>query len=167
MHEITGNLFESEMADAICILTNGFVNTQGANTMGKGCALEAKQRWPGIQMSVGDAIRHGGNDTRVLTVLGSEEWDGFICLPPRLGWPALTVPYHILMFPTKNHWSEPSDLGLIQKSCVQLMELTDQRGWQSVVLPRPGCGAGGLSWENEVRPLISAILDDRIYVITF
>ncbi len=47
MHEITGDLFESEKADAICILTNGFINAQGANTMGKGCALGAKQRWPG------------------------------------------------------------------------------------------------------------------------
>lgn len=135
--------------------------------MGRGCAREAKYRWPGIQWHVGDAIRHGGNDTRILTVEGKEEWDGCLCLGAVHGHPVHVVPYHILMFPTKHHWKDPSDLKLIEKSCVQLMELTDQRGWNSVVLPRPGCGMGGLKWEDEVRPLISQILDQRIYVITF
>lgn len=33
-----------------------------------------------------------------------------------------------------------------------------------IVLPVPGCNNGGLSYENEVRPLISSILDDRFVV---
>lgn len=168
MHEITGDLFESEQADAICILTNGFVNAQGSNTMGKGCALGAKQRWPGIQLAVGHHIRSGGNHCRILTVDGSDEVKNSVCLvtPTPISTIHL-VPYHILTFPTKHHWSESSDLKLIERSCSQLMTYVNARGWKSVVLPRPGCGAGGLSWENEIRPLISDILDQRIYVIDF
>lgn len=187
MHEIIGDLFESELADAICILTNGFVNSQGANTMGKGCAGAAKVRWPGIQMHVGDAIRHGGNDCRILTVPG----EGAQCLPPVLGWPQHVLPYALLMFPTKPvqcleldllahykrepylgrepypGWMAKASLPLIERSARQLGELTDQRGFKSVVLPRPGCGAGDLSWEDEVRPLLAKILDQRFYVINF
>jgi len=167
MHEITGDLFESEKADAICILTNGFVNASGANTMGKGCALEAKIRWPGIQIHIGDAIRHGGNDCRILTEIDREVEDGAVRLAATRGWPDVYVPYEILMFPTKHHWGEKSDLDLILRSATQLMELTDQQSWNSVVLPPPGCGAGGLAWEGEVRPLLAQIFDQRIYVIDF
>jgi hypothetical protein len=107
------------------------------------------------------------------------------------------LPYHVVSFPTKpslvtepaqllrqysrdpeGHccsadgtislpgWMAKSDLLLIEKSACQLSELTDQRGWQSVVLPRPGCGNGELSW-TEVRSILSSILDDRFYVISF
>jgi len=191
MHEITGDLFESELADAICITTNGFTNAQGANTMGRGCAGEAKYRWPGIQMLAGAALKHGGNDCRILTKACGPEYEGFICLPPVASWQARVVPYHILMFPTKPDycvledllpqyaamtglggepypgWMAKSDLSLIERSAKQLCELTDQNDWKSVVLPRPGCGAGELSWEREVRPLLAGILDQRFYAITF
>lgn len=176
MHEITGDLFESEQADAICVLTNGFVNAQGSNTMGKGCALDAKQRWPGIQLVVGARIRMSGNHVFLLTE-PNDFGDILLDVPDAWKVPVLgtdppmkaapMVPYHILTFPTKQHWSEPSDLKLIELSCSQLMTHVNTYGWKSVVLPRPGCGAGGLSWENEVRPLISSILDQRIYVIDF
>jgi len=180
MHEITGDLFESEKADAICILTNGFVNAQGANTMGKGCAGEAKRRWPGIQMVVGAHLKRHEivhNDCRILTTL-NDFGEVILEVPPAFARPVIgadpsirvcgiIVPYHILTFPTKYHWSTPSDLQLIRRSCTQLMTHADAQGWNSVVLPRPGCGAGGLSWEDEVRPLISQILDQRFWVITF
>lgn len=193
MHDITGNLFESEKADAICITTNGFVNVHGGNTMGRGCAGEAKRRWPGIQMHVGAAIRHGGNNCRLLTAKENERERDSICLAAIEGWPSHIVPYHILTFPTKPEecrfvdllphysrqhvlevstserfpgWKARSSLTLIERSAWQLAELTDQQNWKSVVLPRPGCGAGELSWD-EVRPRLSTILDARFYVINF
>jgi hypothetical protein len=191
MYEITGDLFghNEKGPNAICILTNGFTNAQRANA---GCALQAKIRWPGIQMKIGDALYHGGNDCRLLTI----EKDGQAILPVPGPWQAHDVPYHILMFPTKpdkvidghydqlldryapkvDYYSRPaaeypgwmakSNLPLIEKSTHQLAEITDQQDWKSVVLPRPGCGAGGLSWEDEVRPLLAGILDARFYVIS-
>ena len=164
MRETTGDLFahNSNGPEAICITTNGYVNAQGANTMGKGCAGEAKQRWPGIQVVVGSSIRREGNICQALT----QEVAGHLVLPVRGPWEVIEVPYHVLMFPTKNHWREPSDLKLIEGSARQLVDLAEQHGWRSVVLPRPGCGAGQLSWDD-VRPLLSDILDDRFWAITF
>ena len=57
-----------------------------------------------------------------------------------------------------------ADLSIIKKSAHQLMELINKFGWKKVLLPRPGCGAGGLSW-NVVNPVIKDILDDRVIAI--
>ncbi len=191
MQEITGDLFESEKADAIVILTNGFVNKAGAVTMGRGCAAEAKYRWPGIQISIGTLIQEGGNDCYLLTDLV----EGQILLGVPETWGVChKLPYHLVTFPTKPEecrfaellpkhahqhvaevteterypgWMAHSDLKLIERSAQQLVSLTDQHQWQSVVLPRPGCGLGLLSWQDEVRPLLSTILDERFYAINF
>jgi hypothetical protein len=188
MHEIIGDLFESELADAICITTNGFVNSQGANTMGRGCAGEAKVRWPGIQMAVGTVIQGFGNVPVKLTF---NDGDGRIylqeCKQP--AYPRHYVPYHIFTFPTKpemckesellDHyrrepylgrepypgWMAKSSLDLILRSAQHLITQVNAFGFKSVVLPRPGCGAGNLSWKDEVRPYLSEILDDRFWVI--
>lgn len=72
----------------------------------------------------------------------------------------------IVFFPVKHHWREQADIELIKRSCVELMELTERQGWETVVLPRPGSGNGRLQWEY-VKANIESLLDDRIHVITF
>jgi hypothetical protein len=221
MHEIKGNLFDHNQTgpDAICITTNGFVSTQGANTMGRGSAGEAKRRWPGIQMLVGGMIQSHGNCVTPLTLkAGDPSYSKFVeaareADDPRIilptgtgnGWKWHEVPYHILTFPTKPArcgyegllpyyatkvrenakwggffkygsavadpefpgWMARSDLGLIESSAKQLVALSNEYGFASIILPRPGCGAGERSWEDEVRPLLDPILDNRFWVITF
>ena len=56
-----------------------------------------------------------------------------------------------------------SDINLIDKSIKQLVELTNQMGWETVVLPRIGCGNGGLNWDD-VKPVIEPYLDHRFIV---
>ncbi len=191
MQEITGDLFASEKADAIVILTNGFVNKAGAVTMGRGCAAEAKYRWPGIQKAIGALIQEKGNDCHLLTEVSEEK----ILLKVPATWGIYhEAPYHLIAFPTKPEecrfaellpkyarqhvaevteterypgWMARSDLELIRCSAQQLVTLTHQHQWKSVVLPRPGCGLGQLSWQDEVRPLLSTILDERFYAIDF
>lgn len=53
----------------------------------------------------------------------------------------------ILSFPTKIHWRDNSDIDLIKRSCIQLEQLIDKHGYTHVILPRPGCSNGKLSWE--------------------
>jgi len=164
MHEITGDLFSHNESgpDAICLTTNGFVNVQGALIMGKGCAGEAKARWPGIQMTAGALVRSQGNNVFLLT----DVEEGEIFLPAQKGWPKLQVPYHILTFPTKHHWKDPSDPTLINKSCQQLVRFVEEMKLNSVVLPWPGTGCGKLPREG-VRKIIAPHLDERFYVISF
>lgn len=162
MKEIAGSLFELE-ADAIVILTNGFVNSSGANTMGKGCAGEAKYRYPGIQLVVGERVQQYGNHVFLLTdQIEMGEW----VLHTPGSWKNHILSHALISFPTKEHWRNPSILKLIEQSAEELLGLTQAFQFESVLIPRPGCGAGQLNWD-EVRPMLDGILDDRFCAVTF
>jgi hypothetical protein len=64
-------------------------------------------------------------------------------------------------------WACIAQLPLIEQSAHQLVTLADKRGWKSVCIVRPGCGAGELNYTKDVEPILSSILDDRFDVITF
>ena len=204
MQEIKGDLFSHSEAgpDAICLATNGFVNSAGANVMGRGCAGEAKRRWPGIESVLGALLIEGENHVHVLTTdVDVFKLDkGVECTPGQVLVTSPWVdrdhdlPYHIVSFPTKLDtaayfdllpgyqtpkraeeganggvfpgWMAASNLALIEQSTKELVTIADERGWRNIVLPRPGCGAGELSWD-EVRPILSDLLDERFYTITF
>lgn len=148
MREVKGNLWEYE-ADAYVITTNGFVKNNGRAVMGRGCAYEAKQRYPGIDKALGKLITQFGNVTVVIGQQGEPGWDR-----------------NVLAFPVKHHWRQQADLQLIEESAKRLVILTDIVGWNKVVVPRPGCGNGGREWE-EVKPILEPLLDDRFVVIDF
>lgn len=145
MLEARGDLWELP-ADARCITTNGFVKTSGLAVMGRGCALEARERFPGIDAHLGALINRHGNHVQVLPSTHREDWD-------------------IVAFPVKHHWRQLADLDLIVRSCHELMALADEHHWQRILLPRPGCGNGQRDWDIEVRPAIFDVLDDRVVVI--
>jgi len=143
MKEILGDLFEQKDADAICITTNGFIKRNGEAVMGRGCAREADERWK-CAKEVGDILKEYGNNVHIL----------------RHG-----IPHTVVIFPVKYHWRQKADLILIKRSTQQLVELADRLHWKRIVVPRPGCGNGGLRWEV-VKPVLEPILDDRFFVIT-
>lgn len=145
MREIEDNLWEVS-CDLRVITTNGAVRSDGACVMGRGCALEAKQRFPGIDLKLGRLLREHGNRVMRLAQLtdGSE----------------------LASFPVKHHWKEEADPALIQRSAHQLVALANRFDYTNVIIPHPGCGNGKLSWE-QVRPILSEILDNRFTVITF
>ncbi len=71
-------------------------------------------------------------------------------------------------------WMGESNLALIEQSARELVALADSHDlpnkmarWESIVLPRMGCGAGELDWEQDVKPIVAPILDDRFHVITY
>lgn len=137
MKETTGDLWQQQ-ADAYVITTNGAVNRHGQAVMGRGVALQAKQRYPGIEYVLAERLRLRGNHVSLMGRLVS--------------------------FPVKAVWNQRADTALIIQSVRELVELTNAQGWQTVVLPRPGCGNGGLSWD-EVKAIIEPFLDDRFTVV--
>lgn len=128
------------------ITTNGTVRN-GKNVMGLGSALEAKQRFRGIDLILGGLLtKHGNRCFRIVQ-----------------GSPSTTL----LTFPTKHKVEDKkADLQLIANSCMQAYAMANKFGWESIVVPRPGCGAGGLSYDGEVKEVLRLILDDRFKVIT-
>jgi len=138
-------------ADAVCITTNGsLVDGRRRGVMGRGCAKQAADRYAAdhqinLPYVLGRHLKKYGNHTGVL-------------LPP--------PPYTLVMIPVKHEWSEPADVELIRRSLAELVVLTDTLGWDRVVLPRPGCGSGGLDWDADgLRTACAAILDDRFMVV--
>lgn len=146
MLERTCDLWDMSItADARCITTNGSVRKDGLLVMGRGVAAQAALKVPFLQEFLGWNVAN----------LGSRCYP---CYSSDLGcW--------IVSFPVKHQWFEKADLELIKVSCQQLMDLCTWFSWRTVLLPRPGCGNGGLHWDA-VERVISPLLDSRIIVIS-
>lgn len=133
--------------------------------MGRGCAAQAKKRWPGIEFILGSKIQCFDNHSHILTRFSP------LCLFLPVGDPddfefnTIELDFHVVSFPVKHHWRDEADLDLIKKSAIQLMNHVDGLGWGKVILPRPGCGNGRLTWEK-VKPILESVLDDRVLVIS-
>lgn len=188
MHEITGDLFHPEsyrtkddlavafFPDAVCITTNGFVKSNGCAVMGRGCAKEALDRWPGTAITLGNMLDMNGNITQTLcNVLLNLKQVSLVSFPVKgkveLAKPGLVnvVKHMHQQFKQGQQvpgWACKARLDLIKKSAQELLTLANEEEWQCVILPRPGCGAGELSWK-EVKSVLEEILDDRFYCITF
>jgi hypothetical protein len=139
-------------ADIRVITTNGFVKKNGEAVMGRGCAQEAKRRYPGMDLRLGERINRDGNHVHCL-------------IDPMSGIGNTTG---LLSFPVKHNWWEPADYDLIVRSAGELVDMVDSR-WPflgDVVVPRPGCGNGQRSWA-EVRPLLEPHFDDRFIVVGY
>jgi hypothetical protein len=140
MNEISGNIWDYLGKAVVVITTNGHVTKSGKADLGRGCARQAGERFPGLALHLGSMLRELGNHVHYLG-------DGIASFPVE-----------------ENPWSVP-DPGLIRRSARELRALTDAMGWQCVIVPRPGCGGGGLCW-NEARPLVEEYFDDRFHIIT-
>ena len=138
MKELKGDLWSSDHEYKI-ITTNGVVRNDGSLVMGKGVALQAALRFPDIPKILGEYVKTFGNV------------------------PMIFNDYKIITFPTKNHWIDKSDIKLIERSAVQIYNLLPRE--TTAAMTRPGCGNGGLKWD-EVKPRIESILDDRFFVYT-
>lgn len=145
MIEIVGDVWDYHADGAwACVLTNGEINARGHAIMGRGIALQAKERFPLLPDVLGVKLREQGN-----AVYWFPEW-------------------RLITFPTKHRWRERSDIQLIADSVLQLGSLIHGGmvagvRFDPVILPRPGCGNGGLEW-RDVQPFC-AQLDDRVHII--
>ena len=140
MIEACADIWDYRGRGVIAISTSGSVARSGKAVLGRGVASQAGRRFPGLAERLGELLNRGGNHVHDLG-------DGIVSFPVEASaW----------------EWPDPR---LIARSARELRELADREGWQLVVVPRPGCGGGGLSW-REVRPLLEECFDDRFLVIT-
>jgi len=113
--------------------------------MGGGIALEAVKRYPGIQYTLGLIVKKYGN----IPAIGTTDRGT-----------------SILSFPTKNDYKDLSDCFLISKSAQSIADMANRFNWKRVVMPRPGCGLGGLEW-NDIKKILNPHFDDRFEIWTF
>lgn len=137
-------------ADIMCIPTNGTIKqSDGEAVMGAGVARQFANRYPDLPRVLAAKLQQGN----VIHYLGSYSGTAF------------------LSFPTKHNWYDrKADLFLIKEAGIGLLNTVNLKVMPAmpnplIVLPRVGCGCGRLSWEQEVRPFLAAILDDRFLVV--
>lgn len=130
---VSGNLFHSPAQ----VLVNT-VNCAGV--MGKGLALEFKQRYPDM---FADYV---ARCERAALKPGE----------PYL-WENSEV--QILNFPTKRHWRDGSRLDDIEAGLRYLAKNYAAMGIATIAIPPLGCGLGGLLW-SDVKRLIEKYLSD-------
>lgn len=140
MREVTGDIWSYHGTAVIAITTNGQLSRKGEAVFGQGCARQAKERFPDLPRRLGTLLSQQGNHAAYLG-------DG------------------IVSFPVEHSPFETPDPRLIARSARELVTLADTMGWQTVVVPRPGCGGGGLEWQD-IKPVLERYLDDRFLVIT-
>lgn len=131
--------------DVFVIPTNGSVNVHGDAVMGRGLALDAKQKFTKIEERFGTLIRHDAYKNRLQTHYFKDE--------------------QLIMFPVKYKWYMDADPELIAHSCKQLNAIVLFELFEHIYVPRVGCGNGKLSWEKDVKPILEKYLDGRYTVI--
>jgi O-acetyl-ADP-ribose deacetylase (regulator of RNase III) len=127
------NIFESSAN----VLVNT-VNTVGV--MGKGLAKEFKRIYPDMFKIYQKFCEEGALTTGKLQLYKTtNKW--------------------IINFPTKANWRSPSKLEYVEQGLQKFVENYERLGIKSISFPMLGCGNGGLSWEDEVKPLMEKYLD--------
>lgn len=124
----------------IVITTNGTVKTNGEAVMGRGCAQEAKRRFPHLPRKLGHAIAFYGNV------------------------PFIFEKERLVTFPVKHRWWESATIPLIVQSAYRLKAILDKHRWPAIAVPHPGCGNGQLDWPT-VRPHLEPLWDDRFILV--
>ena len=140
MLETVGDIWEYAATGVVAITTNGSLTRDGRAIFGRGVARQAALRYPGLAEKLGILLAAQGNHVFDLG-------DGIVTFPVE-----------------ETPWSLP-DLRIIARSAQELKTLADVSGWQQVVVPRPGCGGGGLAWKD-VEPILAPCFDDRFIVIS-
>jgi O-acetyl-ADP-ribose deacetylase (regulator of RNase III) len=132
------------------------VNTVGV--MGKGLALQFKQRFPVNCGVYAAACKRGEVEIgRMLVVETRCAHAGSLSLFAKLLDKPTTEPRYIINFPTKKHWREPSQITYVQTGLTALVEEVRMRNIRSIAVPPLGCGNGGLTW-SDVEPVIKSVL---------
>lgn len=147
---VEGDLFFSRMQT----LT---ISVNVVGVMGKGLASRAKYQFPDVYVAYQDMCRKRKlRMGRPVVYTTESSIDQQLADDPT----TLQNGYlqtKFLLFPTKNHWSEPADLAGIEQGLQWLQMNYTKEGIISLAIPALGCGLGRLDW-RVVGPLMCKYL---------
>lgn len=165
LREVLGDIWNyHKEGHWIVITTNGTIKKNGEAVMGRGVAKQASLRFPQMSKQLGSLLKKHGNK---------------MMLFPK---------ERVITFPVKHNWfDKKADLELIKENILKLKKINDMWATGNMItrlvgvilahdydglttggniyLVRPGCGAGGLDWYKDVKPICEKYLDNRFYVV--
>lgn len=131
-----------DKTDHFVITTNPIVKKDGSVVMGRGIALQAKQRFPKLPYDFGECL--SWHPTKTCGYIGTYD------------------DTHIWFFMVKHHWAQKADFGVISDSTEQLRILANFADERRFDLNFPGIGNGGLDREDVLS--IIQELPDNVHV---
>lgn len=164
MKEITGNYWDYiRHHDVLLVTTNCTLKSDGSLVMDKGIAKQFADRFSGAPGAFGALHSSVPNKPVSLMFQLSSELERLNHDGHRSRFNAAAHSYQIISMPVKYNWQLPADPVLLFRSAKYIAERTLYRSFLSV---RPGCGAGGLAWEDVKPALEAAGWDDRFTIIS-
>lgn len=169
-------------ANAICITTNGFTKRNGQAVMGRGCATQALKRYPGLDEKLGYMIQQHGNRPMRLT---KDNGTSIVAFPVKPIYRTATskeelenkcVKHMVEKLSEDLHekgkvfipgWATKAETAIIDDSAKKLVQMANKFDWKHIILPLPGCGAGELIFEKDVKPVLDEVLDQRFTLVTY
>jgi hypothetical protein len=169
MREARGNMLNMD-CDALVITTNGFVKSNGDAVMGRGIAKQISSALAWIPRSLGYQLKLVGNVPHLLGEHNNITLISYPVKPVSVIYDGFNVVAHAQhQFKIGDRvpgFYAKADPVLIVESAYALVKIADSRDWQTILVPRFGCGAGELSWDF-IKPIVASILDDRFIACTY
>lgn len=157
--DVTSTLWiiDGDMFFSLCQTLTISVNIVGV--MGKGVASRAKYQFPDVYVKYQDYCRNRQLKMGKPVLYKREvSFDHELADEPSMLKNGNGETW-FLLFPTKRHWSEQSNIRDIEAGLKWIVDNYKENGIKSLALPALGCGLGGLKWED-VGPLICQYLAD-------
>lgn len=168
MKEMFCNMLETD-CDALVITTNGFVKNNGECVMGRGIAKQIADLCPYIPKLLGNLITTKGNSVHYLDTVNEVNLISFPVKPDYVINTGSNVVKHCntsIGSKTAGFLAK-ADVNIIEQSLIQLVKLANKNpSWKTILIPRVGCGAGELNYQD-IKPLMEKYLDDRFICCTF
>ena len=121
--------------------SDAIVNTVNCvGVMGGGVAKAIKEKYPWCLSPYKDACEREILQPGGVLVVALE-------VEPVIDYPT------IINIATKNHWRGKTRIEWVEEALRNLASLLSKGEFLTVAMPRPGCGLGGLDWED-VGPLV-------------
>lgn len=155
--------------DAVCITTNGFISNRGVAAVGVGIAKSAQERYPELGVRMADKLLRNGHQVQI--ILSPSPDPVLVSFPVKPAF-VLSNGHNVVSFKQKQFpqgawvpgFYAKATLEHIESSAKALRHLVNVMQWSRVIVPRPGCGAGELLW-NDVRDVLCRHLDERFIVV--
>ena len=139
-----GNMWSVfSQVDLFCITTNSYIKKNGALVMGRGIAQQARDKFPGLDLALGQAIVNAGMQDEVYGLLVSPSW------PVK----------KLAAFQVKTNFRSKAELEIITASTHALSTFAKANPNKRIALNFPGIGNEKLPY-NEVLGIVKHLPDN-------